>query len=190
MSHKRVIVVTDGDCRALEAVQAAARNIGARCISLTGCRQPGDAYLTPEEVAELIRSAEGELVVVLVDDEGRSGAGWGEQVTERLVAEDGLEVIGAVAVASDERSSAGVDVDSSVTREGQVIGGPVDKEGRPLPHEKRLFGDTVDALERAGIGVIVGLGDPGKMDLRDDARKGAPLTTQALQEVLRRAPGR
>jgi len=38
--------------------------------------------------------------------------------------------------------------------------------------------------------VIVGIGDPGKMDFYDSIEKGAPITTKALQEVLKRSAAR
>jgi stage V sporulation protein AE len=38
--------------------------------------------------------------------------------------------------------------------------------------------------------VIVGIGDPGKMDFNDEIEKGAPITTKALKEVLKRSTAR
>jgi stage V sporulation protein AE len=42
-------------------------------------------------------------------------------------------------------------------------------------------------LERKNGITIIGIGDPGKMDYNDEAVKGAPITTKALQEVLNRS---
>lgn len=34
--------------------------------------------------------------------------------------------------------------------------------------------------------IIVGIGDPGKMDTNDEITKGSPITTMALREILKR----
>ena len=97
----QVILVTDADCHAKDAVEVAARNVGGRCISLSGCRHPDDDRFTPEEIEELVRSAEHDPVIVMADDEGFVGEGYGESVIRHLAAAEGIEILGAVAVASN-----------------------------------------------------------------------------------------
>lgn len=184
MGLRRVIAVTDGDCRALDAVEVAAQKVGARCISLSGCRDPKDARWTPEEVEELILSTPWDPVVVLVDDEGKRGEGWGEKVLRHLAESDRVKLLGVVAVASDLEKGNGAHVSVSVTAEGEVVPNSVDKEGRPLPSGNVIKGDTVENADALGAPIVVGLGDPGKMDFADDARRGAPITTKALELVL------
>lgn len=181
---RRVVVVTDADCTALEAIEIAAANVGARCISLTGCRNPNDARWTPEEVEELILSTPRDPVVVLVDDEGRQGEGWGEQILRHLSGSKRVKVIGVVAVASNMDQGSPVHVDVSVTASAQVVENAVDKKGTPTPGSSSLQGDTVENIEELRPPIVVGLGDPGKMDWADDARIGAPITTKALQIAL------
>lgn len=66
---------------------------------------------------------------------------------------------------------------------GEFVSGAVDKDGKVQPSQ-RVYGDTVDVLDELGIEPVVGLGDPGKMDCRDEAEKGAPLTTKAIRTIL------
>lgn len=184
MPRKRVIVVTDGDRVALEAVEKATENIQGRCISLSGGHAPGDAYLSPGDIVQLILSTPHDPVVVMVDDEGDAAVGHGEQVLKELANNRAIDIIGAVAVASHTKGAQGVYVDASIARNGNVVEGAVNKEGRPVRGKQR--GDTVGVLAHMDIPCIVGLGDPGKMDMADDARKGAPITTKALQTILKR----
>lgn len=180
---RNVVIVTDGDCKALEAVETAAKNVGARCISVSGCRHPDDAYWTPQEIEELILSTPRGPVVVLVDDEGEEGKGRGEEILSHLILSDRLDVKGVIAVASDMKEGRGVKVDLSVTADGEVIEGPVDKEGQE-EGEAELHGDTVEVLDKLRVPLVVGLGDPGKMNFADEARRGAPVTTRALELIL------
>jgi stage V sporulation protein AE len=188
MSGKRVrvIVVTDGDEMAREAIEIATKNINGRCISLSAARSSENATQTPAELINLVLSAEHDPVVVMVDDTGEDGEGCGEKALRALVNHADVNVIGVVAVASNTPNGPGVEVSASVSREGSVIAGPVDKKGRPLRVGK-LHGDTVGILRNMNIPIIIGLGDPGKMDYADEASKGAPITTKALQTVLEQA---
>ena len=186
MSGKRVIIVTDGDMAAKRAVEVAAQNVGGRCISLSGGHQPGEPFLQPEEIVGMVLSAPHDPVIVMVDDTGKSGEGQGEKVLKGLIEHSEIDVIGVVAVASNSPYSKGVHVDTSVTKEGIVVAGPVNKKGYPQGQGK-LVGDTVGILEKLDIPIIIGLGDPGKMDYADDAGKGAPITTKALQTIIKQA---
>lgn len=181
---RRVIIVTDGDCKALEAVEAAAQNVGARCISVSACRHPRDTYWTPREIEQLILSTPRDPVIVLVDDEGERGKGRGEQILDYLCRSERVHVMGVVAVASALKGNNGASVDFSVTAEGEVIRAPVNKKGRAEFREDDLHGDTVETLDRLPVPIVVGLGDPGKMNFADDARQGAPITTKAIELIL------
>lgn len=185
---RRVIIVTDGDCKAKEAVEIAARTLGTRCISLSGCRHSDDARWTPEEVEELVLSTPHDPVLVLVDDEGAAGEGWGEQIMRHLVEAERIHTMGVVAVASDLKDGSPTSVDVSVTADGRVISSAVNKEGEQSGKGPYPFrGDTVENLSDLDIPIVVGLGDPGKMNFADDAKNGAPVTTQAIRLILERA---
>lgn len=181
-------MVTDGDCKARDAVEIAASNIGARCISITGCHQPGDAYWDPEDVEELVLSTPRDPVVVLVDDEGEAGEGRGERVLRHLAQSDKIAILGVVAVASDLEAKNGAHVAASISQDGKLIATPVDKHGRPVGQAgEPIRGDTVENLDRLQIPLVIGLGDPGKMNLADDAKRGAPITTKALESILKQS---
>lgn len=184
-NRRKVIIVTDGDRIAGKTVEVAAKNVGARFISLTtGNPTP----ILGQEVVKLIKQAPFDPVVVLVDDKGACGFGAGEKILQYVTKHPDVNVIGAVAVASNTSNTMGVKVDESITREGQVIMGPVDKLGNPEKRgHKYLEGDTVDILRKLEIPVIIGTGDTGKMDFADDHLKGAPVTTRALLEILNRS---
>lgn len=179
MKH-RVIIVTDGDNIAKEAVETAARNIGGRSIS----RSAGNP--TPLSGAEMIRciqQAASDPVVVMVDDCGNPGLGEGELLIRQIAEHPALDLLGVVAVASNTKEEIGVDVDESVTQTAEITDKGVNKEGLPQT-DGRVVGDTLSVLQDVNVPIIVGLGDPGKMDFKDKAESGAPITTKALQKIL------
>ena len=181
-SKVRVILVTDEDRTAQEAMEVAAQNIGGRCISASAIDNfAPDA----KELLAMIKSAAGDPVVVMFDDQGEEGLGKGEQLLARVVSDPYIEVLGAIAVASNTEGVRGVEPDFSVTKDGDIVAGGVNKEGHPV-ESPLIKGDTVDVLRKLDIPIIVGLGDPGKMQFADAAATGAPATTVALQEILRR----
>ncbi|HHW13696.1 MAG TPA: stage V sporulation protein AE [Firmicutes bacterium] len=187
MGKPRVIVVTDGDRVAQGAVEQAARNIGGCTVSLSaGSPTP----LSGEEIVELVKRAQRDPVLVMVDDRGSRRKGAGEAALEHLAGSDEIELLGVIAVASNTEKVMGVPVTHSVAADGRVIEGPVDKEGLPEPksHE-RVEGDTVDVLNQLDVPVVVGLGDPGKMNRADKASKGAVVTTKAVKTVLELSQG-
>ncbi|MDI7247300.1 MAG: stage V sporulation protein AE [Bacillota bacterium] len=182
MAKKKVIVVTDGDGRAKAAVRQAAHNLGLHCIE----RSAGTPTHTDgDRLAGMVKQAPVEPVIVMFDDHGKKGKGPGEKALEDLARDPGIEIVGAVAVASDTKADMSVAVDESVTKEGEVTGKPVAKSGAPEPPgHKRLEGDTVGVLSGLKIPKIVGIGDLGKMDDQDTAEKGALITTRAIREIL------
>lgn len=181
----RVILVTDGDSVARRAVEMAAHNLGLRCISASA---GNPTRLSGEEIVQLVLQAAYDPVLVMFDDKGHPGQGLGEQALAYVVRHPQIWVLGAIAVASDEHRARGVPVDCSITNEGQVIAGPVNKDGYP-DHKGVLVGDTVDILRRLQVPVIVGVGDPGKQHGADCPAHGAYLTTRAILEVLTRSQG-
>lgn len=183
----RVILVTDGDKVARRTLETAAERLGLRCISASA---GNPTPLTGPEIVSLIRQARYDPVLVMADDKGHPGQGKGEEALAYIASCEGIEVIGAIAVASHTRHTLGVAVDLSVTRDGGLVAAPVDKEGRPLTGRDRLQGDTVDILSRLDIPVVVGIGDIGKMAGADYIQNGALITTRAIMEVLDRSVGR
>jgi stage V sporulation protein AE len=95
-----------------------------------------------------------------------------------------VEVLGVVAVASHTKLARGTPVDLSVTRQGRLYTGPVNKEGDPQKRDQSLLGDTVDVLRTVEVPIIVGLGDPGKMHGSDDVLRGCHVTIRAIQTIL------
>lgn len=182
--RRRVILVTDGDLVARQAVETAAANIGGRAISASA---GNPTILSGDSIIELIRTAHNDPVVVMVDDRGHEGKGKGEQALEVIAKSPDIEVLGIVAVASNGKDYSGLPVTCSVTRDGQVMDTSVDKYGNNLNDTDKISGDTLSVLKELRAPVIIGIGDPGKMDGMDDIAKGSPITTKALQEVLKRS---
>lgn len=180
----QVILVTDGDKVARRALEHAAQQLGLRCISASA---GNPTPLTGPELVALIQQAAHDPVLVMVDDKGNPGQGQGETVLKYLCTAPEVQVLGAVAVASHTRRARGTRVDVSVTRDGTLVEFPVDKDGFPLPHKRHLVGDTVDVLRNLQLPVVVGMGDPGKMDGADGLETGCAITIKAIQEVLARS---
>lgn len=181
---RKVIVVTDGDKYARKAIEVAAQKVGARCITAS---EGNPTPLTGLEMVELIKTAAHDPVVVMVDDRGNGIKGKGEKVLEYLGTHPEVELIGAVAVASNDPMAEGVEVSCSVSNTGQLINQPVDKCGEPeVKGHCLLEGDTVDVINEINVPVVIGTGDTGKMDGADSFAVGAPITTKAFQEILQR----
>lgn len=182
---RKVIIITDGDKVAKRTVEIAAKNVGARCISLSA---GNPTEISGERAVNLIKRAAYDPVILMVDDRGHMGCGKGETVLNYVVNHPEIDVLGVVAVASNTPCTHGIKVEESVTRDGQIIRGPVNKMGDPEPKKhKYLEGDTVDILDSINAGIVIGMGDVGKMEMADDVSKGAPITTKALQEILERS---
>jgi len=142
---------------------------------------------TGKEIVELILKAPKEPVFVMVDDKGLSAQGMGEWILTFIARHPAIEVIGAVAVASNTKKIDGTPVDFSITKTGEKTDLPVDKYGNSVPTEGVLKGDTVDVLKELNIPIVVGTGDIGKQDGADDLSKQAPVTLEAVEEILNRS---
>ncbi len=183
MEKKReIIIVTDGDGFARRAVERATKNIGGRCISSSA---GNPTPIRGKEIIDLIKEAKHDPVVVMVDDRGYSKMGKGEEALQYILNHTDIDVLGVVAVASNTNCVVGVDVDFSITSDGEIISEAVNKAGEKT-NKKTLFGDTVDVLSKCNIPLIVGIGDIGKMDGKDDCEIGAPIITKAMEEIINR----
>lgn len=182
---RKVILVTDGDQVARLAMEAAAKQVGGRVIS----RSAGNpSPLRGEELIELIHQAKHDPVLVMFDDNGDSHESYGEKTLREIATHPSIEVLGAIAVASKTPFVEGTPIHFSVDNHGEILYDEVDKDGHPL-HTGKLFihGDTVDVLRKLNIPVIIGMGDPGKMEGNDNIWENAPITTAAVFEILKRS---
>lgn len=177
---KRVIVVTDGDHIAKRALKIAAKRIHARIIS----RSAGNPTpLGGVELVNYIRQTPFDPVVVMLDDNGSSQQGDGEEAMAVLLSHPDVQVIGALAVASNTTFVQGVAVDFSIDCYGRRVETAVNKDGI-VTSDFLIRGDTVDILSDVSVPVIVGIGDIGKMGGRDAPERGAPVTTKALNTIV------
>jgi stage V sporulation protein AE len=182
MEKRQVILVTDGDNVAKASLEVAARRIGGRCISLSA---GNPSHLSGPELVELIKQAANDPVLVMFDDCGLAKEGAGEQALKYVASHPDIEVLGAIAVASNCKKSKGTPVHVTINQFGQLASHGVDKFGRTKYHHPlRIFGDTVEVLNEVAIPFVVGIGDIGKMDRKDDVEIGAPVTTKAIQLIL------
>lgn len=179
----RVILITDGDRCAQHVIEEIARELGLRCISASA---GNPTPISGEEIVRLIKSVPYDPVLVMFDDRGKRSKGKGERAMEYVANHPDIEVLGAVAVASNTEGVTGVKTDVSITDTGQMVNAAVDKNGT-VTDSSTLTGDTVDILNKLSVPLIVGIGDIGKMDHADDIRRGAPVTKRAILEILRRS---
>lgn len=181
--RRRVILVTDGDGIARKAVETAALRIGGRCISKSA---GNPTPMNGQSIIDLIMQTPYDPVVVMVDDKGHTGMGKGEQAIKDIVQSPHVEVLGVIAVASNTEGVNGASIDFSITKDGNIIENTVDKYGNKK-EGNRINGDTVDILESIDVPVVVGIGDPGKMNGKDCCDKGAPIITKAMKEIIERS---
>lgn len=181
---RKVILITDGDQVARKSVEEAARQVGARVISRSaGNPTPLRGY----EIASLVHQAKHDPVLVMFDDNGHGEEGYGEKALREFVNDPSIEVIGAIAVASNTEYVDGTKVDFSLDLKGNIVQDGVDKNGVPLGlRDPVIMGDTVDVLNECNVPIVIGIGDIGKMYGRDSFLKGAPVTTSAIMEILKR----
>lgn len=182
MSAKiRVIAVTDGDSTARKALELAAKRIGGRCISLSA---GNPTPISGEEIVTLVKEAAHDPVIIMFDDKGSSREAEGEKALKYLATHPAIDLLGVVAVASNTYDVRGVEVDKSVTRDGNITKSAVDKNGGVVPGVCSLKGDTVDVLNKLEVPIVIGTGDTGKMEGGDDLSRGVPITTRAIEEIL------
>lgn len=181
MLGRKVILVTDGDRCAQKAVEVAAENVGGRCISRSaGNPTPIDG----PEIIKYIKEAKYDPVVVMVDDRGNTHEGYGERAMKDIISSPDIDVIGVIAVASNTNGVKGIMINESVDKNGEIVKRSVDKYGN-VKCDRIIKGDTVDVLNKKRVPLIIGVGDPGKMEGFDDVRIGAPIITKAMEEILR-----
>lgn len=184
----RIIVVTDGDRVAQRAVEQIGSDLGLRCISASG---GNPTPISGREIVALLKQVPYDPVLVMFDDRGRRDRGRGEQALEYVANHPDIEVLGAVAVASNTSGCQGVAADATVDATGRLSTHGVDKYGAPrvaaTDGAPRVVGDTVDVLNDVPVPVIIGVGDVGKMDEADDVAAGAPVTKKAIEEILKRS---
>jgi stage V sporulation protein AE len=180
MDKRKVILVTDGDMAAKNAVETATANIGGRCISASA---GNPTILTGQELIIKIKEAAHDPVVVMVDDRGTKGEGPGEAAMAAILDSRDLDVLGVVAVSSNGKDCKGINVSCSITKDGDVVHSAVDKYGEDTRSDD-ICGDTLSILRSRGNMFIVGMGDPGKMDYKDEVSRGAPITTKALKIIM------
>lgn len=183
--RRKVILITDGDRVARQTVEWVAQKVGGRCISASaGNPTP---FSGPQLVERILRAAY-DPVLVMFDDCGSPYVGKGEQAMIDVATHPTIEVLGAIAVASNSPHAAGVPVDIMLDQDGKIVTHRVDKAGREQAGSPmQIVGDTVQALNYLNIPLIVGIGDVGKMEECDAVRWGAPVTTKAVQLILERA---
>lgn len=182
--RKRVILITDGDEYARKAVEIVAREIGGRCISMS---HGNPTVLSGQEIVNLILKASKEPILVMFDDSGIVGEGYGEQALSYVANHPEIEVLGVLAVAAKTKQAEWTRIDVSVDRRGELTPYGVDKNGEPELEIGRLYGDTVYSLDRLHIPIVVGIGDVGKMSGLDSYEIGAPITRKAVELILERS---
>jgi len=182
----QVILVTDGDRVAQKAVEQIGREIGLRCISASA---GNPTPISGAEIVDLLRQVPYGPVLVMFDDRGRRDKYKGEEALEYVANHPDVEVLGAVAVASNTKGCQGIEVDACVACNGEISNAAVDKLGETGTEAGHAVvqGDTVDILNEVDVPVIIGVGDIGKMDKKDDIHKGAPITKRAIMEILERS---
>lgn len=183
----RVILVTDGDSVARYVVEDIATSLGLRCISASA---GNPTPITGSEIVGLLKTVHHDPVLVMFDDRGDSCKGLGEIAMEYVANHPDIEVLGAVAVASNTPGTMGIATDECITCDGDIVDFPVDKCGQVRGKsccKPIISGDTVDVLNDLEIPFIVGVGDVGKMARADSLRRGGPITRKAIEEILKRS---
>jgi len=184
----KVVLITDGDRCAQHAVESIASDLGLRCISASA---GNPTPISGEEIVYLLKKVPYDPVLVMFDDRGKPGKAQGETAMEYVANHPDVQVLGAVAVASNTTGIQGIQVDACICDTGQMVTAAVDKNGHvgcsKNSDEMIINGDTVDVLNEVEIPFIIGVGDIGKMKEADSIDKGAPITRKAIEEVLKRS---
>ncbi|NCL92191.1 stage V sporulation protein AE [Bacillus licheniformis] len=183
-AKRKVILVTDGDIYAAKAIEYAARKTGGRCISQSA---GNPSVKTGPELVTMILQTPHDPVFVMFDDSGLQGEGPGETAMKYEAMHPDIEVLGVIAVASKTHYAEWTRVDVSIDAEGELTEYGVDKHGVKEFDVKRMNGDTVYCLDQLDVPIIVGIGDIGKMNRKDDVEKGSPITMKAVELILERS---
>ncbi|MGG1675077.1 stage V sporulation protein AE [Neobacillus sp. NRS-1170] len=183
-NRRRVILITDGDEYAKKAVEHVAKEIGGRCLSMS---QGNPSKLTGAELVRLIKKTPHDPVLVMFDDSGIVGEGYGENALKYVALHKDIEVLGIIAVAAKSHHEEWTRVDISIDRDGELTPYGVDKYGIPELEIGRINGDTVYCLDELNVPIIVGIGDIGKMARRDSYKIGSPITKKAVELILERS---
>ncbi|OEF97244.1 stage V sporulation protein AE [Vulcanibacillus modesticaldus] len=182
MGRKRkVILITDGDVIAKTVIEETAKKIGGRCISLSA---GNPTPFSGEEILEMIKQTPKDPVLVMFDDNGHRYKGDGEKALEYIANHPDITVLGVLAVASNTTNVNGVKVDFSIDRNGRITRSGVNKDGDKVGGPLRIYGDTVDVLNRLEIPLVIGIGDIGKMGGKDSIKKGSPITYKAIKLIM------
>lgn len=182
VEQRRVILITDGDHVACRVIEKLVSQMGGRCISSSS---GNPTLLSGKEIVSRVLQTPYDPVLIMFDDNGKAGTGFGEHALKYVARHPQIKVLGALAVASETRWARGVAIDYSVDSEGNKISSGVDKLGQPhMDGSKLVYGDTVEALTGLNIPIIIGIGDIGKMDGHDVLRFGAKVTRKALQIIM------
>ncbi|EMT47301.1 stage V sporulation protein AE [Anoxybacillus flavithermus] len=184
MKKRKVILVTDGDQHVQRALEWLAKQLGGRCISQS---QGNPSRLTGKQLVDLILQTPYDPVFVMFDDSGIIGEGAGEQALRYVATHKQIDVLGAIAVASDTNNQEWTKVHVCIDYDGCFTTYGVDKEGICEWEVGRINGDTVYCLDELSIPIVVGIGDIGKMRRRDDIRNGCPITRKAIEYILERS---
>lgn len=184
----RVILITDGDSVAREVVEELAADLHLRCISASA---GNPTPISGQKIVDLLKKAPYDPVLVMFDDKGYEEKGDGERALEYVANHPDIEVLGAVAVASNALDFCGIEADICVAKDGLPTHHAIDKNGDKIlargADKPVVRGDTVDVLNEVDVPVVVGIGDIGKMKRKDDIRRGAPVTRRAIKEILKRS---
>ncbi|MPQ24810.1 stage V sporulation protein AE [Bacillus paralicheniformis] len=183
-AKRKVILVTDGDIYAAKAIEYTARKTGGRCISQSA---GNPSVKTGPELVAMILQTPHDPVFVMFDDSGLQGEGPGETAMKYVAMHSDIEVLGVIAVASKTHYAEWTRVDVSIDAEGELTEYGVDKHGVKELDVKRMNGDTVYCLDQLDVPIIVGIGDIGKMNRKDDVEKGSPITMKAVELILERS---
>ncbi|WP_053219337.1 stage V sporulation protein AE [Virgibacillus senegalensis] len=184
---KKVIIITDGDEYAKKTIDYLSREIGGTCLSYLS---DNPTHVTENQVTEAIMAAEEEPVYVLIDDGGAPGPGAGEKILLALAANEKVQIIGAIAVASHTKNAEWTRFTLAIDQDGELTSYGISKEGIPIPEIGRINGDTIYALDQVDIPVVVAIGDIGKMQGKDDVKVGSPITRKAIEIILERGGNR
>lgn len=184
----RVILITDGDRVAQKVIEKLAYDLDLRCLSASA---GNPTPISGKKIVDLLKTVPKDPVLVMFDDKGEPEKGEGELAMEYVANHPDIEVLGAIAVASNTTDNYGAEVDVCISKEGSMVHVPIDKKGEErhsafLEDDTIIKGDTVDVINELDIPVVIGIGDIGKMRRKDDICCGAPVTRRAIEEILKR----